>query len=100
MKGEEGNEQDANDPDTFQAAKLWKKLIIIVAGVTMNLIAAFVIFTTIFTLGVKPINIVPDEVAGIKIQSFLTPSVSFLKNEGLVSEDELSKPLIIDGVIS
>lgn len=66
----------------------------------MNIIAAFVIFTLIFTLGVRPISIIPDEVAGIKVQSFMTPSVSFLQQEGLLRENELNKPLIIDEVIS
>lgn len=66
----------------------------------MNIIAAFVIFTVIFTLGVRPISIIPDEVAGIKVQSFMTPSVSFLQQEGLLRENELNKPLIIDEVIS
>lgn len=75
-------------------------MIIILAGVTMNIIAAFVIFTVIFTLGVRPISIIPDEVAGIKVQSFMTPSVSFLQQEGLLRENELNKPLIIDEVIS
>lgn len=66
----------------------------------MNIIAAFVIFTVIFTLGVRPISIIPDEVAGIRVQSFMTPSVSFLQQEGLLRENELNKPLIIDEVIS
>lgn len=75
-------------------------MIIILAGVTMNIIAAFVIFTVIFTLGVRPISIIPDEVAGIKVESFMTPSVSFLQQEGLLRENELNKPLIIDEVVS
>lgn len=66
----------------------------------MNIIAAFVIFTLIFTLGVRPISIIPDEVAGIKVESFMTPSVSFLQQEGLLRENELNKPLIIDEVVS
>lgn len=66
----------------------------------MNIIAAFVIFTVIFTLGVRPISIIPDEVAGIKVESFMTPSVSFLQQEGLLRENELNKPLIIDEVVS
>ncbi len=78
LKGEDSSEEDCEDKDTFMAAKLWKKLMIIVAGVVMNLITAFVIFTAIFTIGVRPISIVPNEVAGIKAESFLTPSVDFL----------------------
>lgn len=82
------------------AAKLWKKLMIIVAGVVMNLITAFVIFTVIFSIGVKPISIVPDEIAGIKAESFLTPSVSFLTKEGILTQEDQNKPLIVQGILS
>lgn len=100
LKGEDSSEEDSDDQDTFMAAKLWKKLMIIVAGVVMNLITAFVIFTVIFTIGVRPISIVPNEIAGIKAESFLTPSIDFLTKEGLLTEDEQNKPLIVDGIIS
>ena len=100
LKGEDLSEEDSDDQDTFMAAKLWKKLMIIVAGVVMNLITAFVIFTVIFTIGVRPISIVPNEIAGIKAESFLTPSIDFLTKEGLLTENEQKKPLIVDGIIS
>ena len=96
LKGEDSSEEDSDDQDTFMAAKLWKKLMIIVAGVVMNLITAFVIFTVIFTIGVRPISIVPNEIAGIKAESFLTPSIDFLTKEGLLTENEQKKPLIIE----
>ena len=100
LKGEDSSEEDSDDQYTFMAAKLWKKLMIIVAGVVMNLITAFVIFTVIFTIGVRPISIVPNEIAGIKAESFLTPSIDFLTKEGLLTENEQKKPLIVDGIIS
>lgn len=100
LKGEDSSEEDSDDQDTFIAAKLWKKLMIIVAGVVMNLITAFVIFSVIFTIGVRPISIVPNEIAGIKPESFLTPSIDFLTKEGLLTENEQKKPLIVDGIIS
>ena len=100
LKGEDSSEEDSDDQDTFMAAKLWKKLMIIVAGVVMNLITAFVTFTMIFTIGVRPISIVPNEIAGIKAESFLTPSIDFLTKEGLLTENEQKKPLIVDGIIS
>ena len=40
MEGEDG---DSDDPRSFGAAKLWKKLIILVAGSFMNFVAGFVI---------------------------------------------------------
>lgn len=61
----------------------------------MNLLTAFVIFTTIFTIGVKPMSILPEEVHGIKPESFLTPSISFLQQEGLLSGEVKDGPVII-----
>lgn len=96
LKGEDWeSEIESKDPDAFQNAKWRKKLIIIVAGVVMNLLTAFVIFTTIFTIGVKPMSILPEEVHGIKPESFLTPSISFLQQEGLLSGEVKDGPVIV-----
>jgi regulator of sigma E protease len=45
LEGEDGN--DADDPRSFAAQGLPKKLVILVAGVVMNVILAFAIFTSI-----------------------------------------------------
>ena len=39
----EGEDDDSDDPRAFGKAKLWKKLIILVAGAAMNFVAGFVI---------------------------------------------------------
>ena len=49
LEGEDGDE--ANDPRSFSAQSLWKKLTILVAGVTMNVLLAFGIFTGIALIG-------------------------------------------------
>lgn len=100
LKGEEGPSKEGKDEDSFYGAKLYKKLIIVVAGVVMNLLTAFVIFSVIFTLGMRPISIVPDTVAGISVQSYLTPSVSFLEKEWFISENEKNQPLVIEWILS
>ncbi len=46
LEGEDGDE-DAQDPRSFANARLPVKLIILLAGVVMNLLAAFLIFTLI-----------------------------------------------------
>lgn len=51
----------------------------------MNLITAFVIFTAIFRIGVQPISVLPEQIHGIQPESFLTPSIKFLEQEGLLS---------------
>jgi regulator of sigma E protease len=45
LEGEDGDHAD--DPRSFARARLWKKLLILVAGVAMNVLLAFVIFTLI-----------------------------------------------------
>lgn len=40
----EGEDGDSDDPRSFAAARLWKKLVVLVAGVGMNLLLAFAIF--------------------------------------------------------
>src|SRR6187431_2545437 len=45
LEGEDGN--DANDPRSFSAQPWLKKMVILAAGVAMNIILAFVIFAGI-----------------------------------------------------
>jgi regulator of sigma E protease len=40
----EGEDGDSEDPRSFAVQRLWKKLVVLVAGVGMNLLLAFVIF--------------------------------------------------------
>ncbi len=44
----EGEDQDTNDPRSFQKADWWKRLIILVAGSAMNLVAGFLILAIVF----------------------------------------------------
>jgi regulator of sigma E protease len=45
LEGEDGDQEE--DPRSFTRAPLWKKLLILVMGVAMNLVLAFLIFTAI-----------------------------------------------------
>ena len=62
----------------------------------MNLLIAFVIFTGIFMAGIKPISILPETVHGVHPESYLTPSISFLEKEGLLSDG----PVVVQEVVS
>lgn len=53
----------------------------------MNILTAWIIFTVGFMHGVKPIQVLPDNVMLMQSQSYLMPSYSFLKDKGLVSGD-------------
>ncbi len=43
----EGEDGDSDDPRSFAVARLWKKIVVLLAGATMNLLVAFVLFTAI-----------------------------------------------------
>lgn len=49
IKGENGDGE--NDPDSFAAKKIWKRVIILAAGVIMNILLAWVIFSIGYMLG-------------------------------------------------
>lgn len=55
IKGENGENADKNEPDTFTAKPIWQRLIILAAGVTMNWLLAFVLFAFIFSMGATAI---------------------------------------------
>ncbi len=44
----EGENEDTDDPHSFQKAAWWKRLIILVAGSAMNLVAGFLILAIVF----------------------------------------------------
>ena len=86
LKGEDPkDEQDFNAKDSFIKAKIGKKILILVSGVGMNLILARAIFTTIFTMGTKPISVLPENALSSHENSYLMPTVNFLKSEGFIS---------------
>lgn len=53
IKGESGKDADA--PDSFAAKSWWRRFTVIVAGVTMNLVLAWVLFTVGFLFGLPAV---------------------------------------------
>lgn len=90
LKGE-----DPSDPSTFRAkdsfimASFWSKTVILLAGVTVNFVFAWFVLTMLFRRGTSPLMVIPDNAMTEKIASYLTPTMSFLVDEGYVSEDEV-----------
>ncbi|PZM86586.1 MAG: hypothetical protein DLD55_05270, partial [candidate division SR1 bacterium] len=85
LKGEDGADGKENkDPDSFVKAKLRKKLIIVMAGVGMNFLIAWGVFSILFFIGTKPMTVIPDDAKGIYSESYLMPSMSFIKDEGFL----------------
>jgi regulator of sigma E protease len=82
LEGEDGDE--ANDPRSFSAQSLPKRLVILVAGVAMNILLAFAIFTGIALIG--------DPTLGIKIGTVQAESPA--ATAGLVPGDVVAS---VDG---
>jgi regulator of sigma E protease len=66
LEGEDGN--DADDPRSFASQSLPTRLLILVSGVVMNVVLAFVIFTGIAlggdpTIGIRVVEVQPDSPA-------------------------------------
>jgi hypothetical protein len=58
-----------------------KKILILISGVGMNLILARVLFTAIFTMGTQPISVLPENALSSTQNSYLMPTVNFLRTE-------------------
>ena len=57
-----GEEETSKDPRAFMNAKLWKRMAITLAGVTMNFVSAIVLLSVLFTLGTRPIMVTEQDV--------------------------------------
>jgi membrane-associated protease RseP (regulator of RpoE activity) len=94
MKGEDPTKPDVfYAKDSFITAKLWKKLIIIVAGVAMNLLTAWVIFTLLFRHGTQPLGISSEPAS----ESYLIPNLVFLQEVGFAS-GSVGSGVIVQGI--
>ncbi|HPA25722.1 MAG TPA: RIP metalloprotease RseP [bacterium] len=92
IKGENGDEK--NDGDSFGAKKIWQRIIILVAGVTMNVVLAIILLTICFNTGIT--TIVDDanlahtkNVKDLKIQVVSVNKNSPASEAGLLVNDEL-----------
>lgn len=92
IKGENGDEK--NDVDSFGAKKIWQRIIILIAGVSMNIILAIILLTICFNTGLTTIV---DEtnlnnaksVKDLKIQVVSINKNSPASEVGLLVNDEL-----------
>ncbi|MCF7835457.1 site-2 protease family protein [Candidatus Gracilibacteria bacterium] len=88
LKGEDPkNPEEFKAKDSLITAKVRKKIIIMIAGVFVNFVFAWILFTTIFTVGTKPISIIPENALFVETESYLVTTLSFLDQKGLISGD-------------
>lgn len=81
----EGEDEDTDDPRSFQKASWWKRLIILVAGAAMNFIAGLLLFAIVF---------MPMEQMVVPVISGFEEGCTVNGPEGLRAGDEI---LEIDG---
>lgn len=57
IKGEDS--ATSSDPDSFASRPVWQRIVIVAAGVSMNIVAGWLILIVLFTVG-APMEITPD----------------------------------------
>lgn len=73
---------------------------ILLGGIVMNILAAWIIFTIGFWHGVQPIQVIPDNFIAGKSESLLMPTYSYLESQGLISGNAVTGSAHILEVIS
>ena len=82
--------------DWFITARFWNKLLILAWWVLMNLIAAWIIFTTVFAIWTKPLSVLPENAIKWESHSLLMPTYSYLEDQWFIIWEKTDVPLIID----
>lgn len=99
IKGESPKEEwSISDKDSLLNASFWWKIAILLWGVSMNVVAALILFTIGFTKGVQPIQVIPDNMLNTQSRSYVMPSYSFLEEQWLLSGSESTQPAKIFSV--
>lgn len=83
--------KEKNDPDSFEKAKLFNRILIICGGVLMNFILALVLLFIAFKVSFSPLTLVPDN--KINFNSFIIMRESFAKEKGFL----IPNPKITNG---
>lgn len=97
--------EDPSDSGTFKAkdsfimASFRAKTVILFAGVTVNFLFAWFVFTMLFWRWVSPLMIVPENASTSIINSYLTPTTIFLVDKWYIQTDNIWE-LIINTVVS
>jgi regulator of sigma E protease len=90
------NEEEFLASDSLITASLWRKIVILLAGITMNFIATYLIFVTVFMVGVQPIQVSTDTTHNI---SYLSPSVDSLHDKWYTDTDIVTQSALISEIL-
>ena len=81
----EGEDEDTDNPRSFQKADWWKRLIVLVAGAAMNFVAGVLLFAMVY---------MPTEEVAVPVIDFFEEGCSLQGEEGLHVGDRILK---VDG---
>ncbi len=84
--------------DSFIMASFWAKTVILFAWVTVNFLFAWFVFTMLFWRWVSPLMVVPENASSSTIQSYLTPTTTFLVEKGYITTPAVS--LVVKNILS
>ena len=99
----EGENEDTDDPNSFQKASWWKRLIILVAGSAMNFIAGLLLFAIVFA---QSAMIGTPEIAEVESVQLLADADGLQIGDKVLSVDDIPftednkaelKQLLLDG---
>lgn len=96
--------EDPEDQETFKAkdsfvmASFFSKTIILFAGVTVNFLFAWLVFTWLFWRWLSPLMMIPENASNIHIDSYLTPTTSFLVEKGYINTPAV--PVEVSSVVT
>lgn len=87
-----GEEEESDDPRSFEQASLWKRMAITLAGITMNLIFTIVSLFILFSIGTTPILISKADIARADEQGMVMWSEPDAEgNKSIVALKEIKK---------
>jgi len=95
IKGEDGGEK--NDPESFSAKPIWKRAVILAAGVTMNFVLAIVVMSIGFGIGMPQALNGNLEGANIKDRTLQVVSVTKESPAALAGIEAGDEIISIDG---
>ena len=88
IKGEDGS--SAKESDSFGSKPIWKRVLILSAGVIMNILLAMVLFSVCFMIGLpQAVDSISGDVRNEKIQIAYVSKESPAENSGLSLGDEI-----------
>lgn len=100
LKGENPQDPSFLAPDSFITANIVKKIIILIAGVTVNAIFAYLVFVYLFTTGTRPLIVIPENMSSFDNTSFFINSTDRLASLWLISGDISPLPVQVDQIMS